>query len=72
MAEYVHQPYPSVRYHRSGTTTLVHSDEHHDELLASDPGNWAESPDAFDRATAPAIAAPEAEAAPKVKTARKR
>lgn len=49
-APYEHQPYPSVRYHRSHTsekpvTKLVNSDEEHDALVAS--GDWADTPAAF-------------------------
>jgi hypothetical protein len=43
---YEHQPFPSVRYHRSGTTQLVHSEDEHDALVA-DP-DWSDTPAAFD------------------------
>lgn len=42
---YEHQPYPSVRYHRSGATQLVHSDEDHDALMAE--GEWSDTPATF-------------------------
>lgn len=45
---YLHEPFPSVRYHRSGKTQLVQSADHHDELMASDPDNWAETPAYFE------------------------
>lgn len=66
---YVHQPFPSVRYHRSGKTALVHSEEHHDELLASDPDNWADTPAAFredGKPAEPAASGQEPEAEPEV------
>ena len=37
---YVHQSYPSVRYHRDGATRMVYS-EKEDRALGSE---WAESP----------------------------
>ena len=37
---YIHQSYPSVRYHRDGATRVVFS-EKEDRALGSD---WAESP----------------------------
>jgi len=56
---YVHQPYPSVRYHRSGATKLVHSDEEH-EALTADP-DWDDTPAAFAE-PAPESAAPKSKA----------
>lgn len=43
--KYVHQPYPSVRYHRSGVTTVVYDANEHYELM-QDP-DWATTPAAF-------------------------
>jgi hypothetical protein len=66
---YEHQPYPSVRYHRSGATQLVHSDDEHDTLTA-DP-DWADTPAAFaEPAEAPIAETTVAEPAEK-KTRRK-
>lgn len=45
-APYVHQPFPSWRYHRSGKTILVDSQDEHEALMASDP-DWADTPAAF-------------------------
>jgi hypothetical protein len=65
-AAYVHQPYPSVRYHRTHTdekpvTKIVNSDEEHEALVAD--GHWADTPAAFDEGyVAPASDAPAAEA----------
>lgn len=42
---YEHQPYPSVRYHRSGATKLVHSDEE-SEAIKADP-DWSDTPATF-------------------------
>lgn len=41
------QAFPSVRYHKSGTTKTIHSREEHDELMADE--NWAESPADFEK-----------------------
>lgn len=43
---YEHQPYPSVRYHRSGATRIVNNELEHNELTAD--GEWADTPAAFD------------------------
>jgi hypothetical protein len=42
---YVHQPFPSVRYHRSGKTCDVKTQEEHDELMQD--ADWQETPAAF-------------------------
>lgn len=39
---YEHQPYPSVRYHKSGAVKRVWSDEE-SEALAADP-EWSDTP----------------------------
>lgn len=59
---YLPQPFPSVRHHRSGKTRTVNSQEEHDELVAGDP-DWAESPAAFADPAAPAEPAPPADPA---------
>ena len=45
---YVHQSYPSVRYHRDGVTRMVHS-EQEDRALGSE---WTESPEVLSKAPA--------------------
>lgn len=69
---YVHQPYPSVRYHRSHTaenpvTKLVNSDEEHEALVAD--GDWADTPAAFEEGYVALV--PEATADTKAPKARK-
>jgi hypothetical protein len=58
---YEHQPYPSVRYHRSGKTQEVASDDEHEALMQE--GDWADTPAAF---------APETEAAAAKKSSKKK
>jgi hypothetical protein len=42
---YEHQPYPSVRYHASGATKLVHSEEESESLKADT--EWSDTPATF-------------------------
>lgn len=37
---YVHQPFPSWRYHRTGEKKLIHSQDEHDEL--TEDADWSE------------------------------
>jgi hypothetical protein len=45
-----HQAYPSVRYHRAGTTKTVHHEGEDSALMAE--GDWADTPAAFDACAA--------------------
>lgn len=42
---YEHQPYPSVRYHKSGAVKFVHSEEESEALKADQ--DWSDTPAAF-------------------------
>ena len=63
---YVHQSYPSVRYHRDGVTRMVHS-EQEDRALGSE---GAESPAVWS-AVAKAPAKPKTNAKPRRKARQK-
>jgi hypothetical protein len=70
---YEHQPYPSVRYHRSGKTTVVKDDAESDAL--AEDKNWSDTPATFTAAAEEPEEAPEAPAAeapaPKKSTTKK-
>jgi hypothetical protein len=60
---YEHQDYPSVRYHRSGKTTVVNNADEHAVLM--EDKDWAETPAAFAEAAPAEDAAAADPAAPK-------
>jgi ferric-dicitrate binding protein FerR (iron transport regulator) len=46
---YVHQAYPSTRYHRDGSVVGV-NDPAHEQAVAPAEDGWADTPAAFDDA----------------------
>ena len=67
-APYIHQPFPSVRYHRSGETMEVLNQDESD-ALAKDP-DWSDTPATFNPHSAPSRAQIEEEARGKREAAR--